>query len=104
VVLDVESGSDNAVLSGEVSGTLPDGTPFSQPIEPVTIGEGTATVSACTTATGPLPDPAPLPDRGQLPDPGPLPDPGNGLGGLIGLVLDLVTGLLGGLGGIGGGL
>lgn len=95
VALNVESGSDDAVVSGEVSGTLPDGSPFSQAIEPVTVGEGATTVSACTTATGPLPDPGPLPDGG-----GGL----GGLGGLIGLVLDLVTGLLGGLGGLGGGL
>ena len=102
VALDIQSGSDDAVVSGEVSGTLPDGSPFSQPIDPVTIGQGTTSVSACTTAAGPLPDPDPLPNPGPLPSPGPLPGPGGalgGLGGLIGLVLDLVTGLLGGLGG-----
>lgn len=95
VALVVQSAGD-AVVSGEVTGTLPDGSSFSQPIGPVAIGEGTTTVSACTTAAGEPPDP------GDLPGPGTLPGGGlGGLGGLIGMVLDLVTGLLGGLGGIG---
>lgn len=91
----VQSGSDDAVVSGEVTGTTPDGSSFSLPIDPVTVGEGTTTVSACTTATGSLPDPVSGGGGG-----GGL----GGLGGLIGLVLDLVTGLLGSLGGLGGGL
>jgi hypothetical protein len=104
VALVVQSGSDDAVVSGEVTGTTPDGSSFSLPIDPVTVEEGTTTVSACTTATGPLPDPGPLPEPGPLPDPGDDSGGLGGLGGLIGLVLDIVTGLLGGLGGLGGGL
>lgn len=69
------------------------------------VGAGTTTMSVCTTATGPIPDPGELPGPAPLPDPGTLPGLGGalgGLGGLIGLVLELVTGVLGGLGGLGG--
>lgn len=108
VVLLVQSGSDDAVLSGEVSGTLPDGSSLSEAIEPVTLGQGSTTVSACTTVTDGIPDPdVPVPDPDvPVPDPDlPIPDPDNpgdplgGVGGLLGLVLDLVSGLLGGFGG-----
>ena len=106
VVLLVQSGSDDAVLSGEVSGTLPDGSSFSEAIGPVAVGPGTTTVSACTTVTDGIPDPdlpvpepdLPIPDP-DLPDPDNPGDPLGGLGGLLGLVLDLLSGLLGGFGG-----
>ena len=101
VALVVQSGSEDAVVSGEVSGTLPDGSSFSEAIGPVTVGQGSTTVSACTTVTDAIPDPdLPVPDPDlPVPDPGNPGDPVGGVGGLLGLVLDLLSGLLGGFGG-----
>lgn len=86
----VEGGSSGATVEGVVTGTLPDGSGFSQPIPPVTVAPGgTTTISACTTSAPSLP---PLP--GLPPPPGlpPTPSPA----GLIGLILNLITSLLGG--------
>lgn len=76
----VQTGSDQATVRGEVSGTLPDGSLFSEPVGPVTVpADESATVSACTSATPPIT---------------PEPDPA---GGLLGLLLNLLSSLLGGL-------
>ena len=91
----VKNGSSTATIGGTVSGTLPNGSAFSQPIAPVTVApNGTTTISACTTAGPGVPLP-PLPGVPSTPSPT----------GLIGLILNLVTSLLGGLpgGGLPGG-
>ena len=89
----IKGGSSTATVTGSVTGALPNGTQFSQPIGPVTVApNGTTTISACTTASPGVPLPA-LPGLPGTPS----------LGGLLGVVLNLVTSLLGGLGGLPGG-
>ncbi len=78
-VLNVNGGSSGATLSGTVSGTVPTGSSFSQPIPPLTVAPGgTATISACASPTG---------------TPG-LPTPSGLLGVLVGLLQQLLGGLL----------
>ncbi|MDQ3980100.1 MAG: hypothetical protein M3314_11185, partial [Actinomycetota bacterium] len=78
-VLTVNGGSSGATVSGAVTGTSPTGAPFSQVIPPLTVAPGgTGTVSACAAPGGTLP---------------PLPEPT----GLLGLILGLLEQLLGGL-------
>ena len=92
----VHGGSSTATVSGTVSGTLPNGSAFSQPIAPVTVApNATTTIGACTSASPGVPLP-PLPGLPGTPSPT----------GLIGIVLNLLNSLLGGLpgGGLPGGL
>ena len=92
----VKGGSSAATVSGTVSGTLPNGSAFSQTIAPVTVApNATTTIGACTGANPGVPLP-PLPGVPSTPAPT----------GLLGIILNLVTTLLGGLGGglPGGGL
>ena len=91
----IRGGSSTATVTGSVTGTLPNGSPFSAPIPPVTVAPGgTTTISACTTAGPGVPLP-PLPGLPGTPSPT----------GLLGVILNLVTSLLGGLpgGGLPGG-
>lgn len=82
----VNGGSSTATVSGSVTGMLPNGSPFSLPIAPVTVApNGATTISACTTASPGVPLP-PLPGVPATPSPT----------GLVGLILNLVTRLLGG--------
>ena len=82
----VKGGSSAATVSGTVSGTLPNGSAFSQPIAPVTVApNATTTIGACTTADPGIPLP-PLPGVPSVPSPT----------GLLGIILKLVTTLLGG--------
>lgn len=51
-VFTISTGGTSVTVSGAVSGTLPDGSPFSQPIGPTTVpGLSTVTVSVCASAS-----------------------------------------------------
>lgn len=89
----IAGGSSTTTVSSTVSGTLPDGSPFSQTIAPVTVApNGTTTISACTTASPGVPLPS-LPGVPALPGVPSTPSPT----GLVGVLLNLVNTLLGGL-------